>query len=153
MQSGCVLDKLQLSSGPDDAEDVFTDLKLHAVDPETGSWLLTEHTEHALQGMLIAVLHPGEPSVQGFKVSDEPAVPAPLGEEVPRDGTIPFRSKEDVRALLQENHLPVSDVPGTENLCVLDTLVLLPPYTAENCECANEIILGRVSELLSIVTS
>eukprot|EP00658_Telonema_sp_P-2_P039319 TRINITY_DN28133_c0_g1_i4.p2 TRINITY_DN28133_c0_g1~~TRINITY_DN28133_c0_g1_i4.p2 ORF type:complete len:218 (+),score=42.98 TRINITY_DN28133_c0_g1_i4:37-690(+) len=145
MKHGQRMELLELARG-DGGPRVFEGLSVHAVDPETSAWLLSQG---GLDGPLVAVLNPNPPVVGACQLSDAVFEP-PAGPEDVAAAVVEAmpQEKESVRALLQEMGLPVADVAGSENLCVLDTLVLRPPYTARQCECANEIILGRVTQLL-----
>ena len=73
-----------------------------------------------------------------------------------RPQMFPAMSSEDikkkqmlVKLWLDKNRLPVQ-VGGVadELLLISDALVIEPPYRVENCRSTNEIILGRIQELL-----
>jgi len=58
-----------------------------------------------------------------------------------------LEKKALVKQFLEANQLPVEE--QGEELVILDSLRLRPPYTPNDCQANNEIILSRVVELIS----
>jgi len=54
--------------------------------------------------------------------------------------------RERLMKLLTERRIPYTENDG--ELCVLNTLMMKPPYILSSCECSNEIMLSRVRVLL-----
>ena len=74
----------------------------------------------------------------------QPQITAPTGINV-------SEQRDKLRSWLMKNKIPVSvsvDAFGKECLNISDALLIIPPYSAENCQCANEIMLGKVQALI-----
>jgi len=57
--------------------------------------------------------------------------------------------QERLRSWLLKNRLPVLiDREEPEVLVVADILRIQPPYSADSCQCTNEIVLGRIQGLI-----
>lgn len=62
-----------------------------------------------------------------------------------------LKRKQQVEEVLKKNRFPVIDCNGT--LKIEEMLTIEPPYRPENCICANEIILSRIQDILSSISS
>lgn len=60
--------------------------------------------------------------------------------------------REKLLTWLQINRLPVKQNPENgDQLVIADSVTILPPYTCDDCQCTNEIVLGKVRGLISSI--
>ncbi|XP_064484725.1 gem-associated protein 6-like [Ornithodoros turicata] len=58
--------------------------------------------------------------------------------------------RDKLLSWLRINRLPVKQDPeNTNQLVIADSVIISPPYTAVDCQCTNEIVLGKVCGLIS----
>jgi len=140
---------------------------VYSIDPESGAWLLTASKDLNLQGALRVVFAAAIKTVEldnegsmfrMFRKHKQattiwpaedfvqlPSIEATLSQH---EGTAKYLTKAQLLDLLAQHHLP-----STEEDCgvirVLGSMTIHPPYRDESFQCANEIILNRVKNILS----
>lgn len=55
--------------------------------------------------------------------------------------------KNNVMELLKKNYVPFEELEN-DSLIIAYSLTLMPPYRKEDCICSNEIVLGKIHQLL-----
>ena len=62
-----------------------------------------------------------------------------------------FKRKNVVKQYLKDQHQLTVAEDETQTLLIQDLVTLRPPYTSENCEGTNEIVLDRVRHLIELL--
>ena len=134
--------------------------RCYTIDPVSQSIVLAKFDGDELYGLKMITGH----AVANIAVLDEDtetfrgrldALFKPSAQSHAKHSASELRAKRDrLKQWLQKNFIPVEvSGEGGRLLDVSGVLTVAPPYDADSCQCANEVVLGKVQGLIKSLPS